>query len=116
MLHGLAKPPYESNRQGNKIYILVHILKIFLQDRRVITTTDAERKCVTPEGLQTEINNLVSKYNKGRAFVRPSGTEDVVRVYAEAATRKETDKLAAEVALKVFELAGGTGTAPEIPQ
>lgn len=71
---------------------------------------------MTPKGLQDEINSLVSKYSKGRAFVRPSGTEDIVRVYAEAATRKETDKLAAEVALKVFELAAGTGTAPEVPQ
>lgn len=88
----------------------------FFQDRRVITTTDAERICVTPEGLQGEINDLVSKYSKARAFVRPSGTEDIVRIYAEAATRKDTDKLAAEVALKVFELAGGTGTAPEVPQ
>ena len=34
----------------------------------------------------------------GRAFVRPSGTEDVVRVYAEAATNAQADDLAAEVA------------------
>lgn len=45
-----------------------------------------------------------------------AGTEDVVRVYAEAATRQECDKLAAEVARKVHELAGGTGNPPEIPQ
>ncbi|KAJ8920194.1 hypothetical protein NQ315_011855 [Exocentrus adspersus] len=92
------------------------LMKVTVADRNAITTTDAERKCVTPEGLQDEIDALVSKYPKGRAFVRPSGTEDIIRVYAEAATRKEADKLAAEVALKVFELAGGTGTAPEVPQ
>ncbi|XP_018576461.1 phosphoacetylglucosamine mutase [Anoplophora glabripennis] len=92
------------------------LMKVTVKDRRVIKTKDAERICVTPEGLQKEINTLVSKYSKGRAFVRPSGTEDIVRIYAEASTRKETDKLAAEVALKVFELAGGTGNAPEIPQ
>ncbi|KAJ8966110.1 hypothetical protein NQ317_011015 [Molorchus minor] len=85
-------------------------------DPNVITTTDAERICATPEGLQEEINALVVKYNKGRAFVRPSGTEDIVRVYAEAATRKDADKLAAEVALKVFQLAGGVGNPPEVPQ
>lgn len=92
------------------------LMKVTVQDRNVITTTDAERICVTPEGLQKEIDSLVAKYDKGRSFVRPSGTEDIVRVYAEAATRKDADKLAAEVARKVYELAGGTGTPPELPQ
>ena len=31
----------------------------------------------------------------GRCFVRPSGTEDVVRVYAEAATAAEVEVLIA---------------------
>jgi len=63
-------------------------LKVKVQDRNVIETTDAERVCVKPEGLQTEINNVVANYKRGRSFVRPSGTEDVVRVYAEAATKE----------------------------
>lgn len=62
--------------------------KVSVADRNVITTTDAERICVTPAGLQDEIDQVVAKYPRGRSFVRPSGTEDVVRVYAEAA-RKE---------------------------
>lgn len=33
--------------------------------------------------------------------MRPSGTEDVVRVYAEADTQEAADKLAAEVAQHV---------------
>lgn len=33
----------------------------------------------------------------GRSFVRPSGTEDVVRVYAEAASRGEADQLAGQI-------------------
>ena len=48
----------------------------------------------------------------GRAFVRPSGTEDVVRVYAEAATRRDADALALEVRRAVFDLAGGLGERP----
>lgn len=63
-------------------------LKIQVQDRNVIKTTDAERVCVKPEGLQDEINQVVANYKRGRAFVRPSGTEDVVRVYAEASTKE----------------------------
>ena len=31
---------------------------------------------------------------EGRCFVRPSGTEDVVRVYAEASTQDEANALA----------------------
>jgi len=91
------------------------LLKVTVQDRTVITTKDAERQCVTPIGLQEEIDLLVEKYSKARSFVRPSGTEDIVRVYAEAASQEETDKLAAEVAQKVYELAGGTGAPPQIP-
>lgn len=84
-------------------------LKVKVKDRCVFETTDAERKCVKPEGLQAEIDLLVAKYNRGRAFVRPSGTEDVVRVYAEAATQDDTRKLAVEVANLVFDMADGIG-------
>lgn len=63
-------------------------LKIKVQDRNVITTTDSERKVVTPEGLQEAIDQVVSNYKRGRSFVRPSGTEDVVRVYAEASSKE----------------------------
>nr|XP_014098249.1 phosphoacetylglucosamine mutase [Bactrocera oleae]XP_036215048.1 phosphoacetylglucosamine mutase [Bactrocera oleae] len=87
-------------------------LKIKVQDRNVITTTDAERVCVTPVGLQEAIDKMVTNYKRGRAFVRPSGTEDVVRVYAEAATKNETESLAYEVGILVQQLAGGVG--PEL--
>ena len=77
-------------------------------------TTDAERVCLTPQGLQDEINSIVAKYEKGRSFVRPSGTEDVVRVYAEAVIQEDVDKIAAEVGKTVYDMAGGVGTPPNI--
>lgn len=43
-----------------------------------------------------------------------SGTEDAVRVYAEAATRTETDYLAMAVAQLVYDRGGGVGSAPSI--
>nr|UEK51569.1 NST-like protein [Parasacculina yatsui] len=76
-------------------------LKIVVPDRNMFTTTDAERKCVTPAGLQQDIDALVDGYTCGRSFVRPSGTENVVRVYAEADTQENADRLAAEVAKAV---------------
>lgn len=45
---------------------------------------------------------------------RPSGTEDVVRVYAEADTQENCYKLAKNVAMTVFEMAGGVGQLPTI--
>ncbi|XP_003801353.1 phosphoacetylglucosamine mutase [Otolemur garnettii] len=88
-------------------------LKVKVADRRVISTTDAETRAVTPPGLQEAIDGLVQKYRLSRAFVRPSGTEDVVRVYAEADSQDSADHLAHEVSLAVFQLAGGIGERPQ---
>nr|XP_019527389.2 LOW QUALITY PROTEIN: phosphoacetylglucosamine mutase [Aedes albopictus] len=92
------------------------LMKIKVEDRNVITTTDAERICVTPAGVQDAIDEIVAKYNKGRSFVRPSGTEDVVRVYAEADTKENTLQLALDVANVVHDKAGGVGPRPELPK
>ncbi|NWR67912.1 AGM1 mutase, partial [Bucorvus abyssinicus] len=89
------------------------LLKVQVADRRVIDTTDAERRAVTPPGLQEKIDALVKKYKLSRAFVRPSGTEDVVRIYTEADTQENADALAHEVSLAVYHLAGGRGAPPQ---
>ncbi|XP_076862460.1 phosphoacetylglucosamine mutase [Brachyhypopomus gauderio] len=88
-------------------------LKVKVADRRVIDTTDAERRAVTPAGLQDTVDALVKKYKQARAFVRPSGTENIVRVYAEADTQEGADSLAYEVSLAVYRQAGGTGEEPK---
>lgn len=87
---------------------------MIVADRSIFKTTDAERICVTPEGLQTTIDALVAKYPRGRSFVRPSGTEDNVRVYAEAATVEDANKLAFEVSSAVYDQAGGRGERPTL--
>ncbi|KAM5256266.1 phosphoacetylglucosamine mutase isoform 2-T2 [Ctenodactylus gundi] len=103
------------DKKGKAAKMLENIIDLFNQvaDRRVISTTDAERQVVTPPGLQEAINDLVKKYKLSRAFVRPSGTEDVVRVYAEADSQESADSLAHEVSLAVFQLAGGIGEKPQ---
>ncbi|KAJ1966968.1 hypothetical protein H4R34_006444 [Dimargaris verticillata] len=88
------------------------LVKVVVEDRLAFKTTDADTRLVEPAGLQDKINELVAKYRGGRAFVRPSGTEDVVRVYAEAANRHECDQLAFKVGGLVFDLAGGKGERP----
>lgn len=74
------------------------LLKVQVPDRTQFKTTDAERRLTAPDGLQAKIDALVANFTQGRSFVRPSGTEDCVRVYAEAATADETQALAKQVA------------------
>lgn len=87
--------------------------KVKVKDRSVFETTNAERTCLKPEGIQDAIDQLMPNYPNGRAFVRPSGTEDVVRVYSEAETQEEADKLNVSVQCIVFDLADGVGSRPE---
>ncbi|OWB64202.1 phosphoacetylglucosamine mutase activity protein [[Candida] boidinii] len=74
------------------------LLKVKVKDRLAFKTTNAERTLVEPAGLQDKIDQLVSKYPNGRSFVRASGTEDAVRVYAEADTKEHCLELADSVA------------------
>ena len=67
------------------------LVKVVVKDRNSFKTEDAERRLVSPDGLQGKIDELVRKYDGGRSFVRPSGTENVVRVYAEARMRPQAD-------------------------
>ena len=43
----------------------------------------------SPLELQDEIDKAVASVTEGKAFVRPSGTEDILRLYAEAKTEAE---------------------------
>ena len=81
------------------------ILKVNVKDRFLFKTEDAERRLTSPEGLQAKIDELVGKYKDARSFVRPSGTEDCVRVYAECALASELAPLANGVAKLVAEFA-----------
>lgn len=92
------------------------LLKVSVRDRSVIVAVDAERKCARPEGLQDAIDSVVREVGgQARSFVRTSGTEDVVRVYAEADTAAGADNLAKRVANLVFDFANGVGSKFEIP-
>ena len=72
-------------------------LKVKVKDRSIFKTTAADTKLIQPVHLQPEIDRLVAETLNGRAFVRPSGTEDVVRIYAEAETRELCDRLAHQI-------------------
>jgi phosphoacetylglucosamine mutase len=86
--------------------------KLAVADRAAITVTADETKTIEPASLQPELDRLAAMFEGGRCFVRPSGTEDVVRVYAEAATQAAADELALHVAQTTWRLAGGVGQMP----
>ena len=80
-------------------------IKVKVVDRNLVTTCNAERTCVTPTGLQDAIDAHVRKAGEmSRCFIRPSGTEDIVRVYAESSTQEKADQLANAVADAVREI------------
>jgi phosphoacetylglucosamine mutase len=83
------------------------LVKVVVSDRNAFKTEDAERRLVSPRGLQAKIDEFVRKYEGGRSFVRASGTEDAVRVYAEAVLKTQADELAFRVAGLVYDEAGG---------
>uniref|UniRef100_A0A1I8FA22 PGM_PMM_IV domain-containing protein n=1 Tax=Macrostomum lignano TaxID=282301 RepID=A0A1I8FA22_9PLAT len=85
-------------------------LKVSVANRVGVTTTDAETALRAAGGTAAAvIDDLVAATQRGRAFVRPSGTEDVVRVYAEGATTGAGGtKLACSGGEQVHRLAAGS--------
>ena len=59
-------------------------VKVAVLDKAVLKTNDNETRLLQPFALQRRIDEAVGKVSGGRAFVRASNTEDVVRIYAEA--------------------------------
>jgi phosphoacetylglucosamine mutase len=73
--------------------------KVNVGDRRSFVTVPgtAERRLEKPNGVQDKIDEIVAKYKDGRCFVRASGTENAVRVYAEAAEAFDCENMLANV-------------------
>ena len=85
--------------------------KIAIADRTLIKCTEDETRIVSPASLQAEIDQLVALAGpQARAFVRPSGTEDAARVYAEALTKEQANNLAFEVAKAAWRAVGKPGS------
>ena len=89
-------------------------LKLTIQDRNMIKTTNADRTVVKPEQLQESVNLIIQSYKKARAFVRPSGTENIVRIYGEAETQLECDQMVNQIAKIVYKMCDGVGTCPSV--
>lgn len=90
--------------------------KVSVEDRTIILTNANETECTSPVELQHELNAAMARYpTQSRCFVRPSGTENVVRVYAEAQTQQQADELATLAAKIVHSICRGVGEPPVFP-
>ncbi len=89
-------------------------LKVKVEDRSMIVCNDNETQALEPAGLQALLDQSSQSMDQGRCFVRPSGTENVVRIYAEASTRELADELATRAAQIVHERCRGVGPLPKI--
>ena len=72
-----------------------------MPDRTIFKTTWDERRLVEPLELQDFIDGVNKSVTDGQSFVRPSGTEDVLRLYTEAKTSKEVDRIANMIIVEV---------------
>lgn len=68
-------------------------IKTVVSDRTKFKTIEDETRLTEPTALQEAIDKAVTEVEEGRAFVRPSGTEDILRIYSEAKTVEETREL-----------------------
>ncbi len=81
--------------RGRSLSELVSVMPIYPQVRENITV---ERREV-PESVRTEVARLNAELGeRGRVLVRPSGTEPLIRVLAEAETAAEAETLCASIA------------------
>lgn len=90
----------------------IRLMTVKIKDKNRIKV-DANNLVLEPSGLQSQIDQVVASF-KGRGFVRASGTEDLVRVFAECSQEAQCDKLALSIAQIVYDGVDGIGPHPEI--
>jgi phosphoacetylglucosamine mutase len=77
------------------------LFKIKVADRSIFKTIWDESRLEEPAKLQEFIDEVNAKYKGSRSFVRPSGTEDVLRLYVEAEDLSEVDLIANQILTEV---------------
>lgn len=78
------------------------LYKIKVANKDNFKTIEDESRLTDPADVQADLDALVASVNSGKAFLRPSGTEDILRLYCEASTLDEMNDLAKRI-LALFE-------------
>lgn len=71
--------------------------KIAVKAKENLKVNDIEDKVILPEGLQSDIEKIIEKNKGKKAFLRASGTENVLRLHVEAETKEQVQAITAEI-------------------
>ena len=71
--------------------------KIAVKTKENLQVNDIEDKVVKPEGLQNAIEKVIEKHKGKKAFLRASGTENVLRLHVEAESKEQVLAITAEI-------------------
>ena len=88
--------------------------KVPVTNKDLIRCSADEMRAESPPALQAELQAAMRATPRGRCFVRPSGTEDYVRVYAEAETQAGADALAFACIQAIHNHVGVLGELPSV--
>ena len=77
--------------------------KIAVKAKEKLRVNDIEDKVLEPEGLQKTIEGIIEKHKGKKAFLRASGTENVLRLHVEAETQEQVQAITAEIRDLVIE-------------
>ena len=79
--------------------------KCKVHDKNMFKPVWDETRLEQPKELQDFIDKVVSKHsaghNKARAFVRPSGTEDILRLFVEAPSLEKLDAISNQILTEI---------------
>ena len=78
--------------------------KAVVSNRNNFRTQWDESRLTDPKALQDAIDRFCYDVEGGRAFVRPSGTEDILRLYVEAKSPIDVDLLAHQILQQIEEI------------
>ena len=103
MIEAILRDKGMSIEQFSQIYkeYPSRMFKVKVNDRSMFKTIKDESRLTEPLALQAFIDETVALSKQGRAFVRPSGTEDVLRLYVEADTYHEVDAIANSILMEI---------------
>ena len=78
------------------------IVDIKMKYNKFITNED-DSKIIEPKNMQIIIDELSNKYANSKIYVRPTGTEDFLRVYVESETEDNCEKIIEELSKRLKE-------------
>ena len=79
------------------------ILDIKMKYNNKFITDEDDTKILEPKNIQKIIDEITHKYQKSKIYVRPTGTEDCLRVYVESETDDNCEKIIEELSKSLNE-------------